>query len=101
MSQVRWTAYEGKQLVEQWEKSGMDKSAFCKEHGIAYGRFLYWCNRIRDSDDDSSGTSGLVQLEIVPDLPAGKLSISGANGLILHLDAREHSLSFIKALLTA
>lgn len=101
MSQVRWTESESKQLIDRWKESGMDKSSFCKEQGIAYGRFLYWCKRIGVSAHETPVTDGLVRLEVVADKAAGKLSITGPNGLILHMDANESSVSFIKALLTA
>ena len=101
MIQVRLTEIEGKQLVEQWKASGMDKRAFSRQHGIAYGRFLYWCKRISSLEANTSLSAGLVQLEVIPQGPAHKISISGQNGLILHLDDSERSVSFIKALLTA
>lgn len=101
MSRVRWTEFEGKKLILQWQESGMDKSSFCKAHGIAYGRFLYWCKRSLLREVNTSASAGLVRLEVVADRPSGKLTITGPNDLILHLEAGEHSVSFIKALLTA
>lgn len=101
MIKHRWTSSEGEILIQQWQESGMDKKSFCKVHGIAYSRMLYWCKRISSADGNTVATPGFVRLEVLPGHPSGKISITGPNGLTLHIDGGEHTVSFIKSLLTA
>lgn len=34
--------------VEQWQRSGMGKERYAKQHGISYGTFQYWCARYKE-----------------------------------------------------
>ena len=35
------------ELVESWEQSETSAAAWCRERGIGYQSFLYWCRRRR------------------------------------------------------
>ncbi len=36
-------------LVKAWENSGMDRSTYCKEHGISIATFSYWRTKYKKS----------------------------------------------------
>lgn len=40
--------------VEQWQKSGIGKEQYAREHGIGYGTFQYWCSRYRNQSVESA-----------------------------------------------
>jgi hypothetical protein len=101
MSNLRWTETRAKEIIESWKASGQDKKSFCKLHGVCYSRFLYWNKRIGTIQNDHPIRSGLVRLEVLPDSPVGKVSITGPNGLTVYIDACAASVPFLKALLTA
>ncbi len=101
MSKHRWTTPDGETLIQQWKDSGMDKKTFCKAHGISYSRMLYWCKRMSATDGNTDTIPGFVRLEVLSGHPSGKISITGPNGLTLHMDGGAHTVSFIKSLLTA
>lgn len=34
------------ELCNRWKESGLNKSQFCKRHGLALPTFCEWCNRV-------------------------------------------------------
>lgn len=35
------------ELVEQWQRSGKSKAAFCREHGLRYYTFVGWTRAVK------------------------------------------------------
>lgn len=42
--------------VEQWQRSGMGKERYAKQHDISYGTFQYWCARYKEHHSETSIT---------------------------------------------
>jgi hypothetical protein len=101
MKNTKWSKKEVKHIMEQWKVSGLDKKAFCSSQGISYGRFLYWTKRLAEEKNEPLASPALVRLEVITEQSPNTISISGPNGITLHMDMGAHSISFIKALLTA
>lgn len=101
MSNTRWNREDFRHVIEQWKVSGLDKKSFCTTQGISYGRFLYWNKRIAEASSEVPSAGSLVRLDVIAEQSPHKISISGPNGITLHMDAGADAISFIKALLTA
>lgn len=101
MSKQRWNLSEGKALFEQWQQSGLDKKSFCDEYNINYGRFLYWNQRVNQSENKPVSQTGFVELNLAPESPTESIVVKGGNGLSLYVPNTAASVQFIKALLTA
>lgn len=100
MSKQRWNREEGNHLIEQWRQSGQDKLSFCKEHKIAYSRFLYWCKILDGSGADKNTDAGFVTLAIESGNEAKRIYLHGPNGLQLCVYNNDEAVRFVKALLS-
>ncbi|MES2774179.1 MAG: hypothetical protein V4722_08340 [Bacteroidota bacterium] len=87
---------EGRQLVEDWQASGLSQKAYCSGKGISYSRFHYWYAVYR-SDLKPAATFLPVQVAPLED----HVIVRGSNGLQLQLSVSAASAVFIKQLLTA
>jgi transposase-like protein len=100
MSNQRWSREEGKNLVEQWQQSGLDKLTFCREHGITYSRFLYWNKQVSESKIGNNVRPGFVAITVEPENAFKGICLQGSNGLLLHVSNDLPSIQFVKALLS-
>jgi hypothetical protein len=46
ISQGKLSWEEKVELCNRWKESGLNKSQFCKKHGLALPTFCEWCNRV-------------------------------------------------------
>ena len=100
MSKQRWNRTEGRNLVEQWRQSGLDKLTFCREHDITYSRFLYWCKQTTESNMGNNAEAGFVALTVEPGNASKNICLQGPNGLLLYVSNDLPSIHFVKALLS-
>lgn len=56
---MKYSKEQMDEIYQRWMSSGMSRKAFCKQSGIAYGTFQYWCKRIMP-DSEGSGFKELV-----------------------------------------
>ncbi len=54
---MRWTAQaeQWKQVLEEYEKEGVKRGAFCSRRGIKVSTFDYWRARVRKTGGDECG----------------------------------------------
>jgi len=38
----RWSVASKRELVEEWQQSGLTRAQFCRQRNLHYGRFLAW-----------------------------------------------------------
>lgn len=60
---MRYTQEQMEATIKEWKQSGLNKKAFCRQHGITYPTFHYWYKRI-------SGPSGFTEVKVASS-PAG------------------------------
>ena len=46
MSATRWTDEQGREFVQQWQRTGQSMSAFAREQGVNLQRLRYWRGRV-------------------------------------------------------
>ena len=61
---MKYTQEQMELTIKEWEQSGLNKKAFCRERGITYPTFHYWYKRL-------SGSSGFTEIAVAsPSLSA-------------------------------
>lgn len=100
MSKQRWNRTEGRNLVEQWRQSGLDKLTFCRKHDITYSRFLYWSKQITESKVGDECGDGFVAISLEPGNVPKSICLQGPNGLLLYIQSTPDAVQFVKSLLT-
>ena len=60
--------------VAAWNRSGLSKAAFCREHGLRIWQFHYWCGALRPGPGEGAG--GFAQVHV---------SGAARSGLRLHI----------------
>ncbi|MCP4270647.1 MAG: hypothetical protein GY781_01595 [Gammaproteobacteria bacterium] len=58
LTQSKWS-----DRISAWETSGLSQSAFCKQHQLVYGTFVYWRSHLKKLNTDH------VQFDSVSFLP--------------------------------
>ena len=88
-----------------WECSGMDKSRFCKEHGLSLNAFYYWCKLFKSKKSTKLKQFSPVTIKTAPanqEQDIIQLEIRLPNQAQLFIKLREKQLiSFIKDLCNA
>jgi hypothetical protein len=62
-AEQRWQARDDRKEAfwrrhsDSWERSGLTKSAYCKEHELTYSCFLYWRREIENRDGEQVPTT--------------------------------------------
>jgi hypothetical protein len=83
-------------MIEQWKVSGLDKKSFCTTQGISYGRFLYWNKRNAEASSEVPAAGSLARLDVIAEHSPHKISISGPNGITLHMVAGADAIAFLQ-----
>jgi hypothetical protein len=68
-ARVRRNREQWQELVQQWEASGKYATDWCREHKIAYDRFLSWKKRFKGTTSQSR--SSFVELADSPSAESG------------------------------
>ncbi len=58
---VRRSLEQRMDMVRAWQESGLQKTEYCKRHGIAHSTFATWCRMARTLPDTAS-TQASVQI---------------------------------------
>ncbi len=76
------TKLETEQLVAEFEKSGLSRKAFSREHGISVHTLDAYRNRLRKRRNDGEGSNRLLPVEISEQLRTGgsELTVALSNG---------------------
>jgi hypothetical protein len=51
MSATRWTDEQGREFVQQWQRSGQSMSAFAREQAVNLQRLRYWRGRVEGKSE--------------------------------------------------
>ena len=117
-----------RELISQWQKSGLNKTQFCREHNLKLTTFCNWVSVIRNRDEEQrkertrqrrqpanrkrydTGENSSVEFvtanfadrahQVEATHPAGRVEISTPDGFVIKLPADSHS-SLLFALLQA
>ncbi len=73
--------------VEQWQRSGQSKQAYCREHGLKAASLYRWCAKLRDGDLRRPGFIPLRLASIAPNDYALELMLRDARVLRVGADA--------------
>ena len=70
------------QQIDAWQMSGLSGQAFCKQHDLAYHRFVYWRKKqSRTQPDQSASAAGFVRVVRAQSTSgAGQLTLALPNG---------------------
>lgn len=79
-------------MYDEWCQSGMSRKAFCREKGIGYATFNYWCKRLSDT-----GRSGFTEVAL-PSVQTGTIELTLPSGARLSFQELP-STSWLKELL--
>jgi len=93
----RWIAH-----VQQWRKSCLGKTKYCREHGLALSTFQYWLTKTRPSSGGESLSPPVIVLlpfSLVPKTPSIGLMISSHYAQDIPADFDEAVLSRLLSVL--
>jgi transposase-like protein len=62
---------EWRRHFEAWKESGLNQSAYCREHGVGLHRFRYWRSKLEGRER----RTGMVKVPVPLSSPAGCLEI--------------------------
>lgn len=99
MKKTRHTEEEMKTLYANWQKSGLNKKAYCQQIGLPHATFFYWIKKF--SSKEVSSAADFMELDIAPpflNYEAVLLEIEYPSGARLKL-YRQAEASWIKSLL--
>lgn len=99
MKKTRHTEVEMKVLYANWQKSGMNKKAYCQQIGIPHATFFYWIKKL--SSKEPSSTPDFMEFDIAPHFSNSEavfMEIEYPSGARLKL-YRQAKASWIKSLL--
>lgn len=99
MKNIRHTEEEMKVLYSNWQKSGLNKKAYCQQIGLPHATFFYWVKKL--SAKESNPVADFIELDLVPGLAdAGSvfLELEYPSGIRLKV-YRQTEASWIKSLL--
>jgi hypothetical protein len=89
----RWTEKQGREVVQQWRRSGLTLAAFARQQGCTVQRLRYWCERVgvEQRSPVRSGGAGrkqkLVPGVVVDMVAGGRISVTLPRGVVV--EARE------------
>ena len=99
MKKTRHTKEKMKAVYANWQKSGMNKKAFCQQIGMPPATFFYWIKKFEEKQ--LSSAPGFLELNFpnhIPDSEAVFLEIEYPSGARLKLYQQAEA-SWIKSLL--
>ena len=73
-----------RQLIDQWQQSGLSGSQFCTDHNLVYHQFMYWKQKfskpvVSPMPDKRSGFAA-----VVPKAESGSgLTLNLPNGIVI------------------
>ena len=73
---VRRTAAEIRQIVSEFESSGMSRNRFCRVRGLTFGVLNRYLQRMRAAADHTANSDGLVAVEWGGKKPSAERALS-------------------------
>jgi hypothetical protein len=58
-TQIQWS-----DRISAWETSGLSQSAFCKQHQLVYGTFVYWRSHLKKLKADYTPSDSVSFLPV-------------------------------------
>ena len=79
MRPVEWRNH-----VQDWQRSGLTKRAYAREHNLSYAQLLYWTNKPEFSP---ANRDMLIPVQVAPDPGVERclVSVELTNGTQLHI----------------
>lgn len=74
-------------MIEDWQKSGQTKCAYCKEHSIVKSKFHYWNKQYKlEYGSSNSNSSSFISIGLSPanDLACAEIVYPDGRRLLLH-----------------
>ena len=73
-----------RQLIDQWQHSGMSGSQFCSDHNLVYHQFIYWKQKFSKSAADSTPDKQQSFVKVVPQVESESgLTLNLPNGIVI------------------
>lgn len=98
MKKIRHTEEEMKTLYANWQKSGLNKKAYCQQIGLPHATFFYWIKKF--TTQEISSAPEFMALNFAANFPDSEtvfLEIEYPSGARLKL-YRQAEASWIKSL---
>jgi hypothetical protein len=78
------TKPDWRQLIDQWQQSGLSGSQFCTEHNLVYHQFMYWKQKFGKSAVSSPADKRSSFAKVVPQAESGSgLTLNLPNGIVI------------------
>jgi hypothetical protein len=87
-----------KNLIRNWELSGLTKSAFCRNQQVSYHKFIYWQKRI---GMPVRSTGAFVPVEVICSRSSStdRITVRSKSGMEVSFPMNKESIALIRQLL--
>lgn len=89
------------QHIQNWQKTELSQSAYCRDHGLNYHRFTYWRRKFANQSSPARHSiqrSGFIPVKSCTSVDAQSLTATLPNGVLLQ-GITVSNLSVVKQLL--
>lgn len=62
---MRFTQDKAREVITDWQNSGLSKKAFCRQRNMRYQTFHYWYNRLHNT----SSSPGFTEIKVTAVVP--------------------------------
>lgn len=69
--------------IEQWQQSGLSRTAYCKQAEIHLNQLCYWINK-RTASHSKPKAGNFIPVESAPSSLSGEFKVQLMNGTCLH-----------------
>ena len=83
-------------MIEDWQSSGLNQSAYCDAKKIGYSTFHYWYGLYRKKKIE---TGLFLPVKVMSSISNEHITIIGVSGIKLEVSLTEKSIGFVKQLL--
>ena len=83
-------------MIEDWQSSGLNQSAYCATKKIGYSTFHYWYGLYRKKKTE---TGLFLPVKVMSSISNEQITIIGVSGIKLEVSLTEKSIGFVKQLL--
>jgi hypothetical protein len=83
-------------MIEDWQSSGLNQSAYCAAKKIGYSTFHYWYGLYRKKKTE---TGLFLPVKVMSSISNEQITIIGVSGIKLEVSLTEKSIGFVKQLL--
>lgn len=83
-------------MIEDWQSSGLNQSAYCAAKKIGYSTFHYWYGLYRKKKIE---TGLFLPVKVMSSISNERITIIGVSGIKLEVSLTEKSIGFVRQLL--